>query len=296
VAKLAGVPMLEGREEDGEHQAMSLRFTMDGIDIARFCEWHLTLGGEAGRHPDPPMVHTAMVWGKGWPLESVFRKAVEAGMLDETDGNYFQCFGIPGRARSLAFNCPEIPLRANGTDADDLTWAHTEGRRRIRRFMRFFHQYLPGFEQAYVASIATLVGVRETRRITGEYVLTVEDIVECRKVPDAIARNRYPVDVHGPRTSIREEKRNMVHLPPGEWHDVPYRCLVPLKVENLLAAGRCLSSTFAAQSSVRVQSNCQAMGEAAGVAAVVSLKRGITPRLVDGVELRQILKAQGANL
>ena len=296
VAKLAGVPMLEGREEDGEHQAMSLRFTVDGIDLERFYQWHLTLGGNEWQHPKPPMVHTAMVWGKGWPLEPVFRQAVTDGVLDETDGNYFQCFGIPGRPRALAFNCPEIPLRADGTNADDLTWAHTEGRRRIRRLMRFFHACLPGFEQAHVASIATQVGVRETRRITGEYVLTVEDIVECRKFDDAIARNRYPVDVHGPRTSIREEKRNLVHLPPGEWHDVPYRCLVPLQVENLLAAGRCLSSTFAAQSSVRVQSNCQAMGEAAGVAAALSVKQGITPRQVDGTALRQLLRTQGANL
>lgn len=296
VATMAGVPMMEGQEESGEHQAMSLRFTADGIDLERFCQFHLTLGGREDQHPKPPMVHTAMVWGKGWPLEPVFRKAVADGVLDETDGNYFQCFGIPGRPNALAFNCPEIPLRADGTNADDLTWAHTEGRRRIRRLLRFFHQYLPGFERAYVASVATQVGVRETRRITGEYVLDLEDIVECRKFPDAVARNRYPVDVHGPRKSINEEKRNLIYLPPGEYHEVPYRCLVPLKVENLLAAGRCLSASFVAQSSVRVQPNCQAMGEAAGVAAALSLRKSITPRQLDGAELRQVLKANGASL
>ncbi|MBP2019607.1 ribulose 1,5-bisphosphate synthetase/thiazole synthase [Symbiobacterium terraclitae] len=296
VAALAGVPMMEGQESDGAHQAMSLRFTADGIDLERFYQFHLTLGGREDQQPRPPMVHTAMVWGKGWPLEPVFRRAVEEGVLDETDGNYFQCFAIPGRPRALAFNCPEIPLRANGTDADDLTWAFTEGRRRIRRLMRFFHRYLPGFEEAYVASVASQVGVRESRRITGEYVLDLDDILECRKFPDGIARNRYPVDVHGARKSINEEKRNLVYLPPGEYHEIPYRCLVPLKVDNLLAAGRCLSATFVAQSSVRIQPNCQAMGEAAGVAAALSLARGITPRQLDGAELRRVLRAHGASL
>lgn len=297
VATMAGAPMMEGNEENGEHQAMSLRFTADGIDTARFCQFHATLTtGNPARHPTLPLVHAAMVWGQGWPLEPVFRQAVTDGVLDETDGNYFQCFAIPGRPKALAFNCPEIPLRANGTNADDLTWAFVEGRRRIRRFLRFMHRYLPGFERAYVTSVASQVGVRETRRITGEYILTVEDILTCRKFADAIARNRYPIDVHGARTSIRQEKRNLIHLPPGEWHDVPYRCLVPLQVENLLVAGRSLSATFVAQSSVRVQSNCQAMGEAAGVAAAVSLAQGISPRQVDGVALRERLRTLGASL
>lgn len=296
VATMAGVPMMSGQESDGQHQAMSLRFTADGIDLDRFYEFHLTLGGDAGQQPKPPMVHTAMVWGKGWPLEPVFRRAVEEGVLDETDGNYFQCFGLPGRPHALAFNCPEIPLRADGTNADDLTWAFTEGRRRVRRLLRFFHLYLPGFEQAYVASVATQVGVRESRRITGEYVLQLEDITECRKFPDGILKNRYPVDVHGPKKSINEEKRNLIYLPPGEYHEVPYRCLVPLKVENLLAAGRCLSASFVAQSSVRIQPNCQAMGEAAGVAAALSLRQGVTPRQLDGAALRQVLRANGASL
>jgi len=296
VAALAGVPMMAGMEEDGTHQAMSLRFTVDGIDLERFCQFHRTLGGPAEMHPTVPMVHTAMVWGRGWPLEPVFRQAVADGVLDESDGNYFQCFGLPGRPRALAFNCPEIPLRADGTNADDLTWAFVEGRRRIRRLMRFFHQYLPGFEQAHVASVATQVGVRESRRITGEYVLDLDDIVACRKFPDGIARNRYPVDVHGPKQSINEEKRNLIYLPPGEYHEIPYRCLVPLKVDNLLVAGRCLSATFVAQSSVRVQPNCQAMGEAAGVAAALSLQKGITPRQLDGAELRQVLREKGASL
>ncbi len=296
VAKRAGALVAEGREESGEHQAMSLRFTMEAIDLERFAAFHRALEGPARMHPEVPLFHTAMVWGSGWPLEPVFRQAVTDGLLDETDGNYFQCFGIPGRPEALAFNCPEIPMRANGLDPADLTWAHAEGRRRIRRFVRFFARYLPGFEQARLASVATQVGVRETRRIVGEYLLTVEDIIECRKFDDAIARNRYPVDVHGPRTSIREEKRNMVHLPPGEWHEIPYRSLVPLGVENLLVAGRCLSATFAAQSSVRVQPNCQAMGEAAGVAAALSLQEGITPRQVDGVQLRSVLRERGCSL
>lgn len=292
VAKLAGVPMREGNEADGVHQAVSLRFVMGGIDLERFASFLR----ELGEQPSLPLLHTAMVWNRGLKLEPIFRRAVEDGVLDVTDGNYFQVFGVPGRPGELAFNCPEIPYRHDGTDPRDLTWAQQEGRRRQRRFLRFCRQYLPGFEGAFISSSAAMVGIRETRRIEGEYTLTEADYQECRKFPDAIARNRYPLDVHGPRKSINEEKRNLIYLPAGEYHEIPYRCLVPLKVENLLVAGRCISATFIAQSSVRVQSNCQAFGQAAGTAAAISLREGISPRGLDGLRLRALLREQGANL
>jgi hypothetical protein len=127
----------------------------------------------------------------------------------------------------------------------------------------------------------------------GEYVLTEADVLGAQKFPDGIARNNYPIDIHRP---TKDQRPGLTRLPPGAYHEIPYRCLVPLGVEQLLVAGRCLSATFAAQGSVRVQSNCRAMGEAAAVAMAMSLTEQITPRQVDGVRLRQKLISQGAKL
>ena len=114
-----------------------------------------------------------------------------------------------------------------------------------------------------------------------------------RKFADAILRNNYPLDIH---RDPEDDKPSLTKLPEGEYHEVPYRCLVPLAIEHLLVAGRCLSASFEAQSSVRIQPNCRAMGQAAGLASALSLQAGITPRAQDGVELRAALRARGARL
>jgi hypothetical protein len=135
--------------------------------------------------------------------------------------------------------------------------------------------------------------VRESRRIRGEYYLTVDDVLGGRKFDDAVCRNNYPLDIH---RDPKDEKPSLTKLPPGEYHEVPYRCLVPLGVDDLLVAGRCLSASFEAQSSVRIQPNCRAMGQAAGLAAVLSLRQGVAPRALDGLALRAALRARGGNL
>ena len=240
-----------------------------------------------------PLVHTAMVWDKGWTLEPLFRQAVADGVLRESDGNYFQVFSMAGRPGELAFNCPRISAEVDGTDPFHLTRAQITGREITQRYLAFCRRYLPGCEDAYLVFTAPMVGVRESRRIRGEYYLTVEDVLGGRKFADAICRNNYPLDIH---RDPKDEKPSLVKLPPGEYHEVPYRCLVPLGVDQLLVAGRCLSASFEAQSSVRIQPNCRAMGQAAGLAAALSLQQGLTPRALDGEQLRAALRARGAHL
>jgi len=118
-------------------------------------------------------------------------------------------------------------------------------------------------------------------------------VLEGRKFEDAVARNNYPIDIH---RNEGEEGVNLIHLPEGSYHEIPFRCLIPKKIENLLVAGRCLSATFEAQASVRIQTNCRAMGEAAAVASAISIREGKTPRLVDGRLLRNALIERGASL
>ncbi len=297
VAYRAGVPCESGDPTTGVNQPFSVRFHLGNVELARLAEFLGSLGrhdvmGEA-EGSDVMLVHTAMVWGKGWTLEPLFRKAVEDGVLRESDGDYFQVFSVAGRPGELAFNCPRISADIDGTSPFDLTQAQIKGREITARYVEFCRRYLPGCENAYLVLTAPMVGVRESRRIRGEYYLTVEDVLGTRKFEDAICRNNYPLDIH---RDPKEEKPALVKLPAGEYHEVPYRCLVPLGVENLLVAGRCLSASFEAQSSVRIQSNCRAMGQAAAVASALSIERGITPRQVDGVELRALLRARGAAL
>ena len=108
-----------------------------------------------------------------------------------------------------------------------------------------------------------MMGIRESRRVVGEYCLTEQDHALARKFSDPIARNRYPVDIHLNK-GIRHET-----YPPGEFHDIPYRCLVAKGIKNLWVAGRCSSADFVAQSAIRIQPVCRAMGEAAGIAAAL---------------------------
>ncbi len=192
-------------------------------------------------------------------------------MLLERDGDYFQAFSVPGRPGELSFNCPRI--RADLNDATDpwhLSAAQTDGRGAIGRLTRFCRQYLPGCEQAFVGVVAPMVGVRDSRRIVGEYTLTLQDILDCRKFPDVICKNHYPVDIHSVRGGaklLHERDGTAPYFAGDAWHDIPFRCLLPQGIDNLLVPGRAASSTFEAQSSIRVQQNCHTMGEAAGLAA-----------------------------
>jgi len=136
------------------------------------------------------------------------------------------------------------------------------------------------------------IGVRETRRILGEYQLTVDDVLGARKFDDAIARGAYPVDIHNPEGSGTVLKR----LPPGEAYDIPLRCLLPRNTQRLIVAGRCISGTHEAHSSYRVMPIVMATGQAAGVCAAIASREGKTPREVSVRAVQRELLRQGASL
>jgi len=290
IAVKAGVPFESGRKADGLCQPMSLRFMVGNIDLRMFAAHLERIDG--GREYKLPWLECWMVPGRGSPLEAVFDEAIEDGVLERDDAAYFQGFSVPGRPGEMGFNCPRIIGDLRGHDPSDLTEAEIQGRKRITRYMRFFRRYFEGFENAYLSQTATMVGVRESRRIVGEHVLSAEDYLQRRKFEDAIARNRYPIDIHLPQGGTELSKP----FEKGEYHEIPYRCLVPLDIDELLVAGRCLSATFEAQAAVRVQPNMRAIGQAAGTAAAICAKEGTTPRLLDGRRLRAVLRDQGGNL
>jgi hypothetical protein len=131
--------------------------------------------------------------------------------------------------------------------------------------------------------------VRESRRIRGRYALTADDVVQARKFADGVARSNYPIDIHSP-TGAGTDIRGVAE---GDYYEIPYRCLLPQGIDNLLVAGRCVSSTHEGQAALRIMPTCFAMGEAAGVAAVLACRQDISPQDVDPEGLRQALRDQG---
>jgi hypothetical protein len=291
VAVYAGVPTVSGDPEDGHNQPMSLRFALAGVDQERAAAF---MADELGMacYARPPLFEIGTGEAKNTPLGPLIQEAIAAGVLEEDDLGYLQFFSMLGRPGELAFNCPRIS-GLSSTSAWDLSLAQQIGRQKIRRIATFFKKYIRGFENSYIGTVAPMVGVRESRRIVGDYTLTEEDFLNEARFPDSVARNSYPIDIH----SVKNKSGIvMKHLPKGHYHEIPYRCMLPQKVENLIVAGRCLSATFAAQAAVRIQQNCRALGEAAGIAAAMAVESKIPVRNIDTDELRRRLNAQGAQI
>lgn len=290
VARRAGVRFEKGNPDTGKNQPMSVRYIMSGVDIGRFDEFLSSLGGK-GRY-SPHLFHAAVVWGSNHPLESVFKKALDAGELTYEDGAYWQVFGVPGKPDVLAFNCPEIFEGVDGVNPQDLTNAQVYAKKAIMRHLMFYKKYIPGFEGSYISSVASQVGIRESIRIRGIYYLTDDDIIMYRKFEDHIARSNYPIDIHGKKLVNRYMDAEGKDIVP--YYEIPYRCLVPEGMSNLLVAGRCISASFLAQSSLRIQPTVRAMGEAAGTAAAMSISKGIGVDGIDGKEVREKMLRRGA--
>jgi hypothetical protein len=181
----------------------------------------------------------------------------------------------------------------DGTNARELSDAELEGRRQIVDFFRFLREDVPGFEDAYILEIAPQVGIRETRRIVGLYQLTEEDVLGCASFDDTVGVNGWPVEAHVKGDVIFK----FAEIPASRgFNHLPFRILVPQRVENLLVAGRCASMTHMGQSAARVSGGCLVMGEAAGTAASLALADGKSPRTIDIAKLQARLEAAGAYL
>lgn len=290
IAFRAGVPCESGRPEDGLNQSASLRFVAGNVDLEALAAKVTEL---TGQYCSPDLVE--MGFSKNYTvaprIEALLDQAVEDGVFTAEEGGYIQFFSVPGRPGEVAFNCPRVTY-VNGAKAEDLTKVQIQGRKTIPKLMNFCCRYLAGFDNAYLVTTAPLPGIRESRRIVGEYVLRAEDCLQPTRFADRVAKSCYPVDVHNPSGVGVQIQR----LPAGEYHDIPYRCLVPLQIDDLLVAGRCISSTFEAQAAIRIEPTCRALGEAAGTAAALCLQLGCHPRQLPAERLLDALKAQGANV
>ncbi|MFI9155292.1 FAD-dependent oxidoreductase [Streptomyces sp. NPDC053367] len=274
VAVAAGAPYEIGRPEDGRVQPMTLMFRMADFHPEGFAAY-------VHEHPDQ--------WRGVHGLWDLVEKATEAGELRLSREDIL-FFGTP-HPRELSVNSTRV-TKALGIDVWDLTRAEVVARRQLEQIDRFLRTRVPGFEEAYTVQSGTQIGVRETRRVLGDYHLTGHDILGACSFPDVIAHGAYPVDIHNPRGSGTVLKR----VPRGQFYDIPLRCLLPRGVDRLLVAGRCISGSHVAHSSYRVMPIAMATGQAAGVCAALSTSSGKLPREVPYPLVQQELRRQGARV
>lgn len=303
IAKLAGADWEMGGE-DGDLQPVSIMFRMSGVEpepLLRFVRdhWDYVAVGEsevirAGR-TDKELVES--LYEQGQPC--VFFKgegpflsdAIDNGEMYPTALIMIQPTSTP--RKEVCVNSTRVwnvdPLNTN-----ELSQTMPALYEQVWTCVRFLKSRVPGFENAHFAAIAPKLGIRETRRIVGEYTLTEEDVMEGRKFEDCIAKGSHHIDIHG-----RGKGQVRIAVANGGSYDIPFGCLVPKKLENVLVAGRCLSSTRAAHGTARMMGPCLSMGTAAGTAAALrktenakdkSFKEFPFPRL------RDALKKHGAVL
>ncbi|MBN2223772.1 MAG: FAD-dependent oxidoreductase [Deltaproteobacteria bacterium] len=179
----------------------------------------------------------------------------------------------------------------DGSSVSDLTYAELKGRDDAEIAMDFLKHEIPGFENAFLADTAVQVGVRETRRIIGHYILTEQDVLSGKKFPDTICLSSWPLEKW---EDGREPE--MVFPAEGDYYGIPYRSLLPVGTQNLLVTGRAISMDHGALASARVMGVCMAEGQAAGTACVLAARRGVKPSEIDTEQLQLELKKDGARL
>ena len=259
LAHVAGCPCATGNAQ-GEVMPMTLNFIVAGVDTSRL------------------------------PSMEEFRRRTKLGDRDQPAlvNTNLSCFHALPDGR-VHFNAIRVP--GNGVDPDALSQAEAEGRRRAQNFVDWLRGNIDGFAHCWLAKTGSHIGIRETRRTIGDYVLNFEDLKAARKFGDGVALCSYEVDIHGQKPGEGIE----IPMVRGGWYDIPYRCLTPKGATNLLIAARSVSCDEMVHSSLRIMPVVMNIGEAAGIAAAMSLPAGAVRR-VDLQDLRRRIREAGGAL
>jgi hypothetical protein len=280
----AGGAFEKGRATDAKMQRMSLVFKMGNVDVPRMFR---DIGKGAAWAPLPDGGERYPVWWSA-TLQKYADDVAREGLFLGTD----EFWGNTVHARETNINASRLQ-GLDGTNADDLTKGEIEGKRQVFKLAHVLRKYVPGFERSHIQATAPFIGVRETRRMIGEYQLTADDCVSGRKFEDGIAKVGYPIDIHDPTSG------KTLFTPIGGVdgsYDIPYRSLIPLRIDQLLLAGRCISTTHEAMASSRTMVTGMMVGQAAGTAAALSIRQAIRPRELDATLLRAELRKQAVHL
>lgn len=274
---------VESGDKAGDNQMVSFRFEMGGIDVEKLRSYMIANGDKFCPFTEGEFYEVAMVRNKGFVLQPLFEKGLADGILEEEDLRYFQGFTVPNKPTCMSFNCPHIPGIEKNTTAISRSKAVIKGREMINRLVKFLKIYVPGFEESYLLKEASALGIRESYRIVGDYVLTEDDYVKRARFEDGIAKGDWYIDVH----SVKNEEGKEYRFEKGEYYEIPYRSLVTRSVDNLIVVGRCISCTFLMEASVRIQPTLRDIGEIAGEACAYSVKNNIDLNKINGKLFRK---------
>lgn len=287
LAFAAGAELRQGRDADGLCQPMTTNLKVSGVDVA-------ALKAEIRKNQSnfnvkdlSSMERTPRLSMAGFYRE--FNKAKADGLLhtEREDVLLFETVN-PGE---VIVNTTRI-IKLNPVDPWDLSRAEQEGRKQAHELIHFFKEYCVGFADAVLVSTGVQIGVRESRRVMGDYVLTQEDLLESRYFVDTIALGGYPIDIHNPTGA----KTATTHLKPGQYYFIPLRSLIVKGFENLLVCGRCMSATHEAGAAIRVTPIAMGVGQAAGTAAGIASTQHIHVRGVDIAKIHDALQKLGATI
>ena len=288
VAASIGVPFTVGRQTDGLPQSATVNFILEGVDFARLGE--AVRANKDNLFDTHPLINRENIIN-GKPHIMVGLRNLIA--LARRESPYEIPCDYASYITGLSLSSAVINMvhvhHASGHTIDGFSMAEQAGREQIIPLIRFFNEWVPGFRDARLKSVSACIGIRETRHIQGSYTLTGEDVTCGRFFPDTIALGGYPIDIHHPEKGDVELQK----VPP---YGIPYRSLVPTGVENLIVPGRALSADHVALASCRLMATCMAMGQAAGTATTLALRKGSRFDQVDITELRDTLVRDGAIL
>ncbi|MDD7300493.1 MAG: FAD-dependent oxidoreductase [Eubacteriales bacterium] len=267
VAAFAGVEYHKGRESDGKMQPTTLMFKVAGVDMSRA----VLLGSFESTYQTE----------KG-ELQALAKEHIPypAGHLLAYKST------LPGIVTCNMTNCTDI----DGTKAEDLTRAEIVCRSQMPAIVKYLREFVPGFENCYIISAGSMMGVRETRHFKGVYTLNENDILTAKVFDDWVVRGaHFNFDVHNMTGSGLDATGVQKHWTQPKGYTIPYGCLVPEKINGLLLSGRNISGTHIAHSNYRVMPICVGIGAAAGAAAAAAIKKGVQVRDIRGEELQDRL-------
>ncbi len=288
LATHAGVSSVYGRDADNLAQPMTMNVKVANVDREKVMAY--VKGNPQDMLPTIPFDHLEQIPRTGIQGAYSLINAAKASGEFDIDRDMVLCFETnnPGE---FILNMSRV-IRKSAVDPFQLTEAEIEGRRQAHQIVAFMRNHIPGFENCRIVTTGPNIGVRESRKINGCYKLTAEDLLENRMFPDAVAMGGYPIDIHSPDGAAMKHR----FLKPGSWYSIPYRSLVAREVENLIIAGRCISTTHEACAAIRVTPIVMAIGQAAGTAAAQSVRTGRPANALDTDILRGTLKKNGAFL